>query len=86
MSETTKISALEDIRSHLRAAVAQSVFSDDKIIMDHVRAALVCTDGLWKDMRHIHQASGNGDLCGLCSKDIRNNIHVRAARAKEHVK
>ena len=51
------LSALEDIRSHLHAAVIQSCPTDDQIIMDHVRAAKVRADGLSKDLKALGDPS-----------------------------
>ena len=37
--------ALTEIRGHLGAALVQSIATDDKIIMDHVRSAYVLAGG-----------------------------------------
>lgn len=50
-AEQLIFSALEDIRSHLSAALAQTVPSDDQIIIGHVRTASARADGLWKDLK-----------------------------------
>ena len=43
---------LDEIVAHLACAERQSLPSDDQIIMDHLRAALVLAQSLQRQLRH----------------------------------
>ncbi len=75
----------------LGAALVQSVPTDDQIIMDHVRRAHALIEQEWHDRQegaspHYHRAHYIGgrltDACGLCGRDLRDEIHKRG---NEHV-
>lgn len=66
----------ERARDHLRSALAYAEPRWDEIML-HVKEAyeLLCSDE-----RHMHQAPPtpyHPDECGLCGRDIRDEIHTR---------
>ncbi len=53
MTETQKISRIEEAMAHLGSAISQSAPSDDKIIMDHVRDAHALIREVARDLRGV---------------------------------
>ena len=67
-------------RAHglMRASVVRYVGSTTLQNMAKHDAFEEALEDLEDAFRHYHEASDDGDKCGLCGLDIRNNIHIRS--------
>lgn len=54
--KTNKNSPLDSIKGHLDAALAQSIPSDDSIIVGHIRDAKTIIDDLWRQQKTMSTA------------------------------
>ena len=73
--------AINEARSHLKAALVQALPEDDQIIIGHIREAHKLLTP-----RHVHKAkySDEGKLldeCATCGHDLRDiEVHLTAIR------